>query len=133
MSALLQFSFQFSTITCYKCQISFAVPAQSKERWMANGELFWCPNGHSQAYCETEVQRLQKQIEQEKKRREWAEQSRDYSQKRNQTLEKQKAALKGVITKTRKRIANGVCPCCQRSFINLHKHIKHMHPNYSKE
>jgi len=32
----------------------------------------------------------------------------------------------------RKRVKNGVCPCCTRSFENLREHIKTKHPEYEK-
>jgi len=33
-------------------------------------------------------------------------------------------------TRIKNRIANGVCPCCQRTFQNLGRHMKSQHPNY---
>lgn len=41
--------------------------------------------------------------------------------------------VKGEVTKLKKRIANGVCPCCKRSFCNLAAHMKTQHPEYTKE
>lgn len=38
---------------------------------------------------------------------------------------------KGVVTRTRNRIANGVCPCCDRSFTNLQRHMASKHPDYA--
>lgn len=43
---------------------------------------------------------------------------------------RQLAAQKGVTTRIKNRIANGVCPCCQRTFKNLARHMKGQHPNY---
>lgn len=42
-------------------------------------------------------------------------------------------ATKGRLTKTKKRIANGVCPCCNRHFVNLERHMTGKHPDYTKE
>ncbi len=39
-------------------------------------------------------------------------------------------ALRGVVTRTKKRIANGTCPCCTRTFTNLARHIAAKHPDY---
>lgn len=41
-------------------------------------------------------------------------------------------AIRGHATRVRKRIANGVCPCCRRSFENLARHMKGQHPGYAK-
>lgn len=42
------------------------------------------------------------------------------------------AATKGQLTKTRKRVAGGVCPCCNRSFVNLGRHMAGQHPDYAE-
>lgn len=34
------------------------------------------------------------------------------------------------LAKHRKRTANGVCPCCKRSFVQLARHMKSQHPSY---
>ncbi len=43
-------------------------------------------------------------------------------------------ALKSEITKRRKiekRVANGVCSCCNRQFSDLHAHMKTKHKDYA--
>lgn len=35
------------------------------------------------------------------------------------------------LAKHRKRTANGVCPCCHRSFAQLARHIRGQHPEYT--
>lgn len=44
-------------------------------------------------------------------------------------LERFEATQKGQLTKLRNRIANGVCPWCQRSFANVARHVEHQHPD----
>jgi hypothetical protein len=34
------------------------------------------------------------------------------------------------MTKLRKRVANGVCPCCKRKFSNVVLHMRQEHPEY---
>lgn len=131
MSTVIQMALSFETITCFKCQMAFAVPSASKRRWRESGDEFWCPNGHGQHYVETEIQRLQKQLDQERKRREWAESAKESAYQSLEDERKRVAALKGVVTRTKNRIANGVCPCCKRSFQNLKRHIQHQHPDYT--
>jgi hypothetical protein len=38
------------------------------------------------------------------------------------------AATKGQLTKTKQRAERGVCLHCKRSFVNVAKHVEHMHP-----
>ncbi len=51
MTALQDLSTLSQALTCYKCGIAFAVPRHYATRLRESGESFWCPNGHSQAYC----------------------------------------------------------------------------------
>jgi hypothetical protein len=45
-------------------------------------------------------------------------------------LRKSRDGLRGVLVKTQRRVASGVCPCCTRSFQNLARHMDGEHPNY---
>ena len=40
------------------------------------------------------------------------------------------SATKGQLTRARKRAANGVCPCCHRSFENVARHVAKQHPDF---
>lgn len=109
---------------CSVCGIIFAIPADWDRRHREQGGTWWCPNGHSQHYIKTEVQRLNERLETERRNAEfWRE--------RNSTAERRIAAQKGQATKLRKRLANGVCPCCHRHFTNLERHIQGQHPDYA--
>jgi hypothetical protein len=121
---LLQFDIWLATETCFKCGIIFGMPNDVMRNHRQKGTDFWCPNGHQQHYTESEVQRLQKQLDAQKRDTEW-------QRGRANTAEKSLIAQKGITTKLRKRIANGVCPCCQRSFTNVAQHMKRKHPDYA--
>lgn len=116
--------------TCCNCGVHFGMPSSMNTRLRTSGGSFYCPNGHQQHYTETENKRLQKQLEQEKKRREWAESDRDGVRSHSRNLEKSNAALRGVVTRTKNRVGHGVCPCCTRSFQNLRRHMANKHPQY---
>lgn len=38
--------------------------------------------------------------------------------------------VKGAHQRTKNRVAKGVCPCCNRSFTNLAKHMAGQHPDF---
>lgn len=40
--------------------------------------------------------------------------------------------LEAEATRQRKRSAAGVCPCCNRSFVQLARHMKAKHPEHAK-
>ncbi len=133
MSALLQFTYQFHHLQCYLCKQPVILSQQKYKRCHETGENFYCPDGHPQVFTESEKQRLEKELEQEKRRREWAQNERDTYRKQRDHHERSARAYRGVITKTKKRIGNGVCPCCTRTFSNLAAHMKTKHPDFAEK
>lgn len=122
----------YVVVTCYKCGCDFGIPTHLRATLLETGQSFFCPNGHSQAYCESEVDRLKKQVDQEKRNAEWYRQQAETRGRARDRAEHQVRAYKGVITKTKRRIAHGVCPCCQRTFQDLARHMKGQHPDYAQ-
>lgn len=106
---------------CGKCGCIFAMSAEKERRCAETGENWFCPNGHNRIYSETEQQKLQKQLfqaqENERLERQWKERER-----------KQRLAAEKKISALKTRVANGVCPCCHRSFQNLRRHMATKHP-----
>ncbi len=123
----------FVTITCYQCGIPFGVPDYFRAKRLQDKESFFCPNGHSQAYVESESDRLKKQIASEKANTEYYRQIAETRGKQRDHARLQTRALKGVVTKVKKRVGNGVCPCCQRTFQSLARHMQAKHPEYAKQ
>jgi hypothetical protein len=124
MSAVLNFNQHLQTETCPICGIVFAVPAYFRATRQQDKKHFYCPNGHSQSYTESEADRLRQQLEQQRKSTEW-------QKSRAQSLERSLVAQKGQVTKLKNRIARGVCPCCKRSFSDLHRHMTSKHPDFA--
>lgn len=130
MSAVLDFSQRLVTITCYKCGITFAVPQYFQTKRLEDRADFWCPNGHEQAYVKSEAQRLREQLEEQKRSTEWWKNS---ALSKEKTIQGQKISLgkaKAKLKRTETRVAHGVCPCCNRSFVNVQRHMKTKHPDY---
>ena len=113
-----------TTTGCSVCDISFAVPETFWRRGQERGGEIYCPSGHKMTFGQGENERLK------------AERARltaqlDQERARAKTLERSRAAVQGQLTKTKKRVANGVCPCCNRSFVNLTRHMQGQHPDYA--
>jgi len=124
------YQLQMETIECYKCHLVFAVTAEHKQRLCTTGEGFYCPAGHGQAYCETEVQKLKKQLEAKERSLKWRDEQIERQNKTIKRKENEVRAQKAAKTKLKKRIGNGVCPCCQRTFENLQRHMQSKHPDF---
>lgn len=116
--------------TCCRCYTHFAMDSVLNNNLRTNGGSFYCPNGHSQYYTDTEVKRLKKQLEDANKKRAWAEDEEARVRSEFELVKKEKAAIKGQLTKTRNRIANGLCPCCNRTFKQLSAHMANKHPEF---
>lgn len=119
---------------CCQCGMVFAVSSSFQRQRQRQHDTFYCPAGHGQAYTgKSDLEQAQADIE--KYRRLWKEEA-NYAasvvSERN-AAQRSLRATKGQLTKTKKRIANGVCPCCRRHFVNLERHMTGQHPDYTKE
>lgn len=123
-----------SALTCYKCGVRFDVPEQWEQKRREDHESFYCPNGHSQHFAgKSEAERLRDELAREKHRTEQAQSSADYWRREQEAAGRRVIAHKGVVTKLKKRVANGQCPCCQRSFKDLRDHMRSQHPDWNPE
>lgn len=124
------------TEECCCCGVLFAMPVELKRQCRdqpgPGGKSFYCPNGHSQHY----TGKSKAQVERERGDRlaRWLEAANaratsEYDQR--QAAERSNRALRAVNTRTRKRIAAGLCPCCRRTFQDLAKHMAGQHPDYA--
>jgi septal ring factor EnvC (AmiA/AmiB activator) len=111
-------------LECASCGIMFAVP----QKWLAEKERrttgFYCPNGHGLTYGSSEESHLRQQLQSEQKRIRELELQLTSA---NDQLQ----ATKRELQQQKKRVANGVCPCCNRSFVKLQQHMKTKHPEYA--
>lgn len=121
----LLLSIETVSMECCSCGTAFVLTNAKYRRCKDEKESFYCPNGHSQSFVQSEIQKLQKQIDQEKR-------NVAYERDRAERHLKSSTALKGEITKLKNRIGNGVCPCCNRSFQNLKRHLECKHPEFKK-
>lgn len=125
----LNYSGTLVVVTCW-CGLRHAVPSELQDfqdRQFDNGEHqngIYCPLGHSHIHAgDGEAARLAKQLEK----------ANASAARVGAMLDQEKAshrATKGQLTKARKRISNGVCPCCNRQFVNVERHMKTQHPDF---
>jgi hypothetical protein len=115
---------------CYKCHITFAMPKDLQQRARQQGETFYCPLGHGQVYSMTEVAELKAKLAREQEWREQAEIRERAARDQADAATRSARAYKGQVTRVRKRVGNGVCPCCHRTFVQLAAHMTAKHPDY---
>lgn len=123
--------------TCYRCNAPFAMSEELHTAAMERREAFqfYCPNGHGQHYVtgESEKDKLRRERDRLAQRvAEYQEYWQDAS-KRAEAAERRVSAARGQITKLKKRASNGVCPCCNRTFADLARHMHSKHPGFVQE
>ena len=123
MGALLNFEQTQVVESCCNCGIAFSMPQGFVRKRREDGVLWYCPNGHAQHYTETEVMRLQRELD--RRTLEVEAQTR-----RATVAEERERRTTRKLRRVEKRVANGVCPCCNRSFVQLARHMKSKHPDY---
>lgn len=109
-------------VECW-CGIAFTIPANLYREARRLNDLrpssfnLWCPMGHQFSYgAGTETQRLKDELARERHRLDQVRAERD------------DALLKAAKSERKlKRVANGTCPECKRSFANLARHMQHKH------
>ncbi len=115
---------------CCRCGMAFGMPRAYVDRKRTEGGTFHCPSGHPQRYTTTENARLKADIERLKRQKQSAEDDAKFECEQRRKTERKLSATKGVVTRTKRRIACGVCPCCSRHFRNLQRHMDGQHPSY---
>ena len=98
-----------------------------------DGKTFYCPNGCSLSYHETTEQRLTAQLEAAKRQRDNATAEAQRQEEMRRKEERRCAAYRGKLTSMKRRARGGACPCCNRTFTNLRRHMATKHPAFGKE
>lgn len=128
-------------VQCGVCHAWFGLDATFHRKARESKKSFTCPYcSKSLSYIETENQRLRDELAKEKHRTEQAKADRDWWQGHANTIqavanstERRLRAHKGVVTKLKKRVSKGVCPCCHQKFKDLRDHMKAEHPDWNPE
>ena len=125
----LTYSGNLTIMTCW-CGTRHAVPAELaafQQREHDNGDddvrAIYCPLGHQHVPAgKGAAERLREQVAAEQRRVTRLRAELDQS-------DASRRALKGVVTRTKRRAAHGVCPGCHRTFANVAAHVANKHPD----
>ena len=132
MSNSIDVKITLDPVTCCACGVVFGMERHLKKQRVEDHASFYCPNGHSQHFTgETEADQLRKQLKQRENSLKWARERAAGEERRADHAERRLAATKGVVTKMKKRVGAGVCPCCNRHFSALERHMASQHPEFA--
>lgn len=110
-------------VCCSHCGMHFAITDQFKRARRNDHKSFYCPAGHSQYFPGESDKEAIARLKREK--------AAMIDQRDTAIRAKNDADAK--ITRLKKRVKAGVCPCCKRTFKQLVAHMKHQHPNWPEK
>lgn len=114
----------FEVIDCAACGVAFGLTTDFVMRRRNDHETFYCPSGHKNLYRgKSEAEKLREKLQQ-------VEHQRDRARLTAEEVSRERAAIAKAHRKMRHRVMNGVCPCCNRSFDNLRRHMESQHPDF---
>jgi hypothetical protein len=118
--------------TCCICGMAFGVEENYDRARRDDHKQFYCPAGHGQHYAgKSEAEKLQERLDDAARRERSLNARLTHTRDQLQATEYQRRAQKGVNTRLKNRIAAGVCPCCNRTFQDLARHMSGQHPDFA--
>ena len=139
MSEQLTYCGELTVLKCW-CGIRHAVPEELRRhqlRQRDNGQSvdsIYCPLGHTHVPSgEGESARLRRELDSKQRALDAKERYAQSLREQRDAAVRRESAQKAAKTRIKNRIAKGVCPCCNRSFENLHRHMTSQHPDYTKQ
>jgi hypothetical protein len=120
-------------LKCYRCKEDFALRDEVEDMLRRNHQSFHCPWGHSQCFVEgeTEAQKLRRERDQLKQQAARLHQRITEERERADHERHRANGYKGHATRISKRVKNGVCICCNRTFADLARHMATKHPTFT--
>lgn len=124
------------TVHCGECGGTYAIDERYHRQRREKGGFWNCP------YCkcswgfrkeETELAKLKHKLEHQEASTERERKWRREEKERHEHTQRRLSATQGVVTRTKNRIGKGVCPCCNRTFQDLQRHMSTKHPDYASE
>lgn len=124
---------------CCNCKTQFWLPDELNTAASASrgpkGIQFYCPYGHGQHYLigESEEDKLRRERDRLAQRVAQRDDEIQRQREMREAAERRASAARGQVTKIKNRVGHGVCPCCNRTFENLARHMAHQHPTFTAE
>jgi hypothetical protein len=123
------------TLTCGECGIVFSVPKWWVDERRRDHKGWSCPNGHGRVFQretkeEKRIRELELKLHDAGRVGEQAFRDLELEKKARQQVQRRLSATKGVLTRTKNRLARGQCPCCEAIFPDLEAHLADAHPEY---
>ena len=127
MNTTFEVATAYIAIECGGCGTPFAMSRSFYDQRRKDHKGWYCPSGCRRYYSsESKEEQLRRERDTEREENNGLRYRIDHANR-------SRAALKGQVTKIKRRVGNGVCPCCQRQFQDLKRHMHSQHRNWSEE
>lgn len=128
------YTVELAAMTCpvKGCGVTYGLNEPTRLARQQDHGNWYCTNGHVLRYpskSDAEIARDERDAARSLAHREAVR--RRETESRLQRAERRRAAAVGQTTKLKNRIGNGVCPCCNRTFVDLARHMAGQHPNFT--
>lgn len=118
---------------CGLCGGVYAITESYRLQCYEQGTGWTCP------YCkaswgyfgDTAVKRLERELAKSRAAHDQTRAECDRQRELKLRTERRLKAQKGVTTRIKNRVRRGVCPCCNRYFENLQRHMESKHADYA--
>lgn len=119
----------FKVVRCYMCSVPFGITNDIYRRVVtdAKGSVYCPACGKETCWLESEDQKKIKELQ---RKLEWEASNAARQRALRDSAEASLAATKGVVTRLKRRVSAGTCPCCKRTFKQLARHMKQKHPDF---
>lgn len=131
MALTMQYTCTLVQHTCWVCGVKFGLDERHEANLRQRGENFYCPKGCCLRFGKSEAQKLRDELEQEKRVTQWEREAKERANRRAVAAEHSWRVTKGHLTRIKKRVGAGVCPCCNRTFAQLAAHMASKHPGWA--
>ena len=118
---------------CCRCKQDIQLPLELYHAAKRSPNIsFWCAYGHQQHFAEGETNETKLRRERDRLAQQIAQRDDEIRRQRElgEAAERQVSAARGQVTKLKNRASAGVCPCCNRSFPQLRRHMETKHPTF---
>lgn len=133
-AATTDLALTYESVDCPACGFVFMVPDTLLGRRRKDGKTFFCPAGGCRMdYGETEAQKLQAQLDRTQRQLATSQSTLTHERDQRTAAENALRAQRGANTRLRKRVSNGVCPCCSRTFADVARHMAGQHPDFVEQ
>lgn len=120
---------------CCVCGVDVLMTAAQEAQLLQSGATFHCIWGHQQHFIRgpSEADKLRQERDRLKQQQARLIEEAAAAQRRADAATRSARAFKGQVTRIKTRVAAGTCPCCNRTFQDLARHMKGQHPDFTTE